>query len=100
MITTPQDYEFSLQSSCNVITHPFCQIYVTWPRLKPQPCSFLRSISALSAVTFRGVSPVTNLGFPLVENNHSSKKIYTNSRHICTVPVAGSSTGPRVSYLV
>ena len=53
MITTPQDYEFSLQSSCNVITHPFCQIYVTWPRLKPQPCSFLRSISALSAVTFR-----------------------------------------------
>ena len=35
-----------------------------------------------------------------MENNHSSKKIYTNSRHICTVPVAGSSTGPRVSYLV
>ena len=25
-----------------------------------------------------------------MENNHSSKKIYTNSRHISTVPVAGS----------
>ena len=35
-----------------------------------------------------------------MENNHSSKKIFTNSRHIDTVPVAGSFSGQEQVILI